>query len=267
MQTAQVSSDQTRRGSGKRSQHEPEVEAWERRSEWPLAVSAVLFLAAYSWPILDVGIPSVWSTICHRVDDAVWVMFVLDYVIRLRLARQRGRYVVRHLPDLAVVALPILRPLRLLRLVMLLRLLNRSATDSLRGRVALYVAGAAILLVYTASLAELDAERHAPHANISGFGDALWWAATTVTTVGYGDRFPTTTEGRFVAAGLMLGGIALIGIITATLASWLIDRVQEVEDDAQAATRRDLAELRTEVEQLTAAIHKLTATQESPDLS
>lgn len=178
------------------------VDEWERRTEWPLAAGAVLFLLAYSWPILDVHVSPGWRTACQVSGYAIWAIFAIDYATRIGLAKRRRRYVVRHVPDLLVVALPILRPLRLLRLVMLLRMLNRGATDSLRGRVAIYVAGAAVLLIYTASLAELDAERHAPHSNITGFGDAVWWAMTTVTTVGYGDRYPVTAQGRLVAAGL-----------------------------------------------------------------
>src|SRR5450759_4660981 len=79
------------------------------------------------------------------------------------------------------------------------------------------------LILFVASLAVLDAERGAKSATITTFGDALWWAMTTVTTVGYGDRYPITTQGRFIAGGLMLGGIALLGIVTASLASWLLD--------------------------------------------
>ena len=139
-----------------------------------------------------------------------------------------------------MVSLPVLRPLRLLRLFMLLRVLNRRAADSLRGRVVLYVGVSALLLTGCAALAVLDAERGHHGANINSFGDALWWSITTVCTVGYGDRFPVTTEGRAVGAGLMLGGIALFGVVTATLASWLIDRVREVAEDEQAATRADL---------------------------
>jgi voltage-gated potassium channel len=211
-------------------------------------------LAAYAWPILDQRLSSSWRSTCRIVDYAAWAIFVADYAARMVLATNRIHYWSRHLHDLAIIALPLLRPLRLLRLVMLLRVLNRSATDSLRGRVAIYVGGASVLLVFCASLAELDAERRAHNANITSFGDALWWAITTVTTVGYGDKYPVTVEGRFVAAGLMIGGIALIGVITAALASWLIDRVRQVETDAQAPTRRDLHLLNAKVDQLTALI-------------
>jgi voltage-gated potassium channel len=145
------------------------------------------------------------------------------------------------------VAAVVLRPLRLLRLVVLLRILNRRATDSLRGKVAIYVAGATVIVLFCAALAVLDAERRSAHANITTFGDALWWATTTVTTVGYGDRYPVTAEGRFVAVGLMLAGIALIGVVTASFATWLIDRVRDVERDVEASVAADVAALRTEI--------------------
>ncbi|MBN9620591.1 MAG: two pore domain potassium channel family protein [Actinobacteria bacterium] len=226
------------------------LERWERRSEWPLAALAVVFLIAYATPILDTHLSPGARTVCHWTDYAVWIVFAVDYLTRLYLTERRWAYWVRHLHDLAMIALPVLRPLRLLRLLMLLRLLNRRAAASLHGRVAVYVGGSAIILIGCASLAVLDAERGHHGANITTFGDALWWSVTTVTTVGYGDRYPVTTEGRFVAVGLMLGGVALIGVVTATVASWLVDRVRAVTEDEQAATRADIERLTAEIEGL-----------------
>jgi voltage-gated potassium channel len=109
--------------------------------------------------------------------------------------------------------------------------------------------------VLTLFVAEVDAERGEPGSNISDdFGDALWWAATTMTTVGYGDHFPVSTTGRVVAVGLMIGGIALLGVVTATFASWLLDRVRELEEETQAAIRHDVADLRREITELRRAI-------------
>ncbi len=229
-------------------------ERWENAAEWPLTVTAVLFLVAYGWPIRDPDLAAPWPAVCRVVTWAAWAAFLLDYLARLALSDQRWRFVWQHPVDLAVVALPLLRPLRLLRLVALLGMLNRRASGSLRGRVVVYAVGAASLVLLVAALAVLDAERGRPGANIGNFGDALWWALTTVTTVGYGDHFPVTATGRFVAGGLMVAGIALLGVVTATFASWLIERVAQVEEASQAATRRDVETLAREVAALRAQL-------------
>lgn len=235
---------------GRGAADESRREHWESRADWPLTAAALLFLAAYAWPILEPSLPSGWRTICQWVAWGAWALFAVDYVARLLLSRDRATFVRSNVLDLAVVVLPLLRPLRLLRLVTLLSVLDRYAGGSLRGRVAIYVAGATSLILFVAALAALDAERGSPDANITTFPDALWWAMTTVTTVGYGDRFPVTATGRFVAGGLMLAGIALLGIVTASLASWLIDKVREVEEESQAATRRDVEALTAEIRAL-----------------
>jgi voltage-gated potassium channel len=121
----------------------------------------------------------------------------------------------------------------MLRLIPLLSVLNRRAQTGLRGRVAIYVAGGASLLAFVAALAVLDVERSSPDANISDFGDAIWWAVTTTTTVGYSDHYPVASVGRVVAFGLMLGGIALLGTVTATLASWLVETVAAEKEQAE----------------------------------
>ncbi|SFE32327.1 potassium channel family protein [Blastococcus tunisiensis] len=229
-------------------------ERWERAAEWPLTLAALVFLAAYAWPILDQDLAAPWPRVCQAATWVAWSAFAVDYAARLALSRRRWAFVRSHLFDLAVVVLPLLRPLRLLRLVTLLTVLNRHAGQSLRGRVIVYVCGATSLIIFVAALALLDAEGDHPDANVDGFGDSLWWAFATVTTVGYGDRYPVTTEGRVIAAGLMLAGIALLGVVTATFASWLVERVQEVGEESQTATRRDVRALMQEVTALRAEL-------------
>lgn len=242
---------------------ESNLARWERRAEWPLTAAALLFLIAYAWPILDLGLAANLRRTLGVFAWAAWGLFAVDYLVRLSLSAERGRFFTRNIFDLLVVALPLLRPLRLLRLVTLLHVVNRHAGASLRGRVVVYVAGAASLILFVASLAILDAERGRDGANIASFSDALWWALTTVTTVGYGDRFPVTGTGRVVAAGLMLSGIALIGVVTATFASWLIEKVQEVEDAAQTATRKDIEALTEQIAELRRALESANAAHEN----
>lgn len=120
-------------------------------------------------------------------------------------------------------------------------MLNRHAATNLRGRVLTYLVGASSLLGFCAALAVLDAERASPDANITSIGDAAWWALTTMTTVGYGDCYPSTTMGRWVAAGLMIGGVAIIGTVTGTIASWLVECISD-EQTAAAASAHARAE-------------------------
>ena len=149
---------------------------------------------------------------------------------------------------------PLLRPLRLLRLVTLVRVVNRRAASSLRGQVVAYTAGGSALLAFVAALAVLDAERGAADAGLVSFGDAVWWAVVTMTTVGYGDYHPVTAMGRVVAAGLMVGGIALLGAVTATLASWMLDRVAEVGEEERDDRADEIAALREQVARLADAV-------------
>jgi voltage-gated potassium channel len=222
---------------------------WHDISFWPLTVASFVFIVVYSWQVIaDLqGVPY-W--IARVITAVTWVMFVVDYIVRLVLANPRGKWFRRHLFDLAVVALPALRPLRLLRALTLVSVLQRTVGTALRSRIVIYGAGAAAVLIWISALAVLDAERHAPHANIVNFGDSVWWAFVTLTTVGYGDFYPVTLGGRTVAVLLMCGGVAVVGVVTATLASWILERVAAGHDDDEAATRGQMRELTQQVAEL-----------------
>ena len=206
------------------------VERWERRSEIPLLLLAVAFLIAYAWPVLDPRLDPDVLTMLSVASWTVWVAFAVDFAARVWLADDRRRYAVAHWYDVALIALPMLRPLRLLRLLALARVLNRSAAGSLVGRVSAYVAGVAVIAILLGSIAILDAEQNAPGANITSIDDAVWWACTTVTTVGYGDLYPVTTQGRVIAVALMVVGIGIVGAITASVAAWMVGQVQSGKD-------------------------------------
>jgi voltage-gated potassium channel len=195
----------------------------------------------------------------------VWGLFAADLLIRILLAERRGAFLRRNWVDVPPLAVPMLRPLRALKVVLALNVLARRERPFGRGRVVGYVAAAVAVVGLVASQAVLDAERATPEVNIRTFPDALWWAATTLTTVGYGDRFPTTAEGRLAAAAaLMLTGIALLGVITAALASWFVERLAEVQA-AEERTESELADLVDEVRSLRAelAAHRRSLDQAS----
>ncbi len=207
------------------------LQTWKQRGEWPLTVAALLFLISYSWEVLQPDLAAPVLRVLRVVDYLTWGVFLVDYVGQVVLATDRRRWVLRHLPDLLVVVLPLLRPLRLLRLLVLLRFIDRGVIRSLQGRVVTYVVFSTLLVLYAGTLAELQAERGAPGSTIATFGTALWWAVTTITTVGYGDVYPVTTQGRLVAGVLMVAGVAFLGAVTATLSSWLVSRVKPAEPD------------------------------------
>ena len=228
-------------------------QVWRKYTDWPLMVAAMIFLVAYSIQVIG-NLSGYQAASIELIIWITWAAFVIDYVANLMMAPTRGRWFIRHLHDLIILVLPVLRPLRLLRLVTLLRVMNRIAGNELRGRILTYVLGSAVLLTYVSALAVLDAEENAPHSNIHTIGDALWWAVVTVTTVGYGDFYPITVVGRLVAVGLMIGGIAVLGVVTASVASWLVQQVgvraaAEVEA-ADAPLLAEVARLSERIDQL-----------------
>jgi voltage-gated potassium channel len=228
---------------------ETKLQRWERHAEWPLAAAAVLFLVLFSRQVLAQP-QGREAHIVWAVDWAIWGLFVVDYVVRLCLADNRWHWFLRHLLDFAIVTLPLLRPLRLLRLLVLIEMLQKAIGDAFRGRIVVYTVSGVVLLIYTSSLAVFDKERYLHGATINSFGKALWWSITTVTTVGYGDVYPVTNTGRIIAVLLMIGGISLVGVVTAALASWIIDRVTEEDTLLQAATVAHIEDLRNEIRAL-----------------
>jgi voltage-gated potassium channel len=228
---------------------EAKLQRWERHSEWPLAAAAVVFLVLFSRQVLAEP-HGREAHIVWAVDWAIWGLFFLDYFVRLYLATDRWHWFWRHLLDFAIITLPLFRPLRLLRMLVLIEVLQKAVGDAFRGRIVVYTASGVLLLIYTSALAVFDKERYLPGTKIDSFGKAIWWSITTVTTVGYGDVYPITNAGRVIAVLLMIGGISLVGVVTAALASWIIQRVAEEDAMHQAATVAHIDELRSEIRDL-----------------
>jgi voltage-gated potassium channel len=237
---------------------EDRLARWERRTGAPLTVLGALFLAAYAVRVLRPGLSPAGHTVVSTVEYVTWAALAVDLVVRLRLAADRRRFLRTHVFDLVVLALPMIRPLRVLRVLSLLLMVHRRVTRAGRLRLSVYVGGTTALIIFVASLAVLDAERRAPGSNIHSYLDALWWTMTTVSTVGYGDHFPVTVEGRLLAMGLMVVGIGLLGFVTGSLASWFIDQFSELQE-SEEETREGVADLVAEVRALRAEIAALRA--------
>ncbi|MFE5914535.1 ion channel [Streptomyces wedmorensis] len=236
---------------------------WEERTQVPLLVLAVAFGIAYAVPIVAPGADPWVHRLCTHVEWGVWAAFALDYLVRLALAPARWPFVRSHPVDLLAVLLPMVQPLRLLRVVSTLLLVGRRARMAPQITLTTYVAGAVVGLMMFGSLAVLHVERDAPNGNIKTLGDAVWWSFTTMTTVGYGDHAPTTGLGRVLAVGLMLSGIALLGVVTANIAAWFISRFDR--DDAVERRQTELLEALTlEVRQLRAEVARLSDPVRAP---
>ncbi|MFE6040383.1 potassium channel family protein [Streptomyces sp. NPDC056452] len=195
---------------------------WEQRTEVPLFVAALLFLVGYAVRVLAPHDSEPWRDIALALVYATWFLFVVDYGVRLRLSGLGRRFVRTHLLDTVVLVLPLLRPLRVVQIYTAVQKRRDEPRLSLYARVIAYAGLTTVLLGFSASLAVYHLEHSAPDASIRTFGDAVWWACATLTTVGYGDAVPVTFGGRVIAAGLMACGLALLGAVTGSFSSWLL---------------------------------------------
>jgi voltage-gated potassium channel len=229
-------------------------ERFSRAVDGPLTVLALVMIPLIVLPLVMDLSPATESAFL-AVDYLIWAIFAAEYAIKLYLAPDRRRFVARHIPDLIIVLVPMLRPLRVLRSVRLLRLLRlallgglaakglRETRSILRHRGLNWVLLIVLVLNLVAAAAVLEFERGNPEANIDSYPDALWWAVTTITTVGYGDRFPMSPAGRGVAVALMVAGIAMFGVITATIAAYFVE--QKAEQDLAERLDRIMERLDT----------------------
>jgi voltage-gated potassium channel len=192
-----------------------------------LTFLALAFLVAFSYPAFVNPVPSSTQTLLNIVQWVSWVAFATDLIYGLIKAKSKKQYLKKHPLEIAAVLLPFLRPLRLMRVISFGGLAIQKVAIGRQFAITIKVFLASIFIAYISAVQMTITERAVEGSNIKNFGDGVWWAITTVTTVGYGDRFPTTTEGRFLAVGLMIMGISLMGVITASVAAWFVKMGQE----------------------------------------
>ncbi|MER6844160.1 potassium channel family protein [Streptomyces platensis] len=203
------------------------LQEWERRAQPYLFIASLLFLASYTVRVLTPGLSPGWDAFWEALTFVSWAVFVAEYLARLAYSRDRWHFVRTRWLDLVVTVLPLLRPLRMIDLHERMQLRRAVPGLVLEARVMTYSGLAALLLGYAASLAVYHDERSAPDANIRTFGDAAWWAASTLTTTGYGDATPVTPRGRVIAVGLMFAGVALVGAVVGSFSSYLLRRFRQ----------------------------------------
>lgn len=195
----------------------------------PTLILSLIYTLAFIYPVFHYPTPSAIKTFCSWTNHIVWALFAVDYLIMLKLATNKKKFVKAHIFELLLVALPFVRLLRPLRAVMFISQAGFRSRRQLLKNLWWVVALASILMIIIMGAAILDIERTVPGSNIKTPADAIWWAFITITTVGYGDKFPVSTEGRFVASFLIIFGVVMLATITGALAAWILE--QKIEDD------------------------------------
>jgi voltage-gated potassium channel len=207
----------------KPSARERAVQKWEHRSTIPLAALAVVYLGLYAFEVLgDEAQVKLFDLVLF--SNIIWGLFIVDFVARFFPHVDKKLFLKKNVIEIVGLILPFFRAFRMFRVVIAIGFLTRAA-KSLQGRINIYIGLILPILIFTCSLGVYEAEHMAPGGNIKQFGDAVWWAFVTITTIGYGDYYPVTVEGRVIAVLLMLSGLALVSVITVSFASWFLDRM------------------------------------------
>ena len=252
------------------------LERFERQTAWPMLLLALAIVPLLVIPLV-VDLSPTSEKALYACDWFIWAAFAVEYGIRLYLAPAKREFIRSNIIDLVVVIVPFLRPLRVVRSARLLRLLRaaRAGVFLLRGIKAvqnvltrhklhytLLVAGA---ITVGAGVIVAEIEHGATDAKIMTVPEGLWWAITTVTTVGYGDEYPVTPAGRGFAVVLMLVGVGLFGLLAASLASFLIERGHRDEVDPEDIGLEDIAaRLKRIEEQLERLSNERSASDSQP---
>ncbi len=193
--------------------------------------------------------------ILDYTDNAICALFFVDFLISVYQAPNRGQYLLRwgwldllsSVPTIAALRLG--RGARIVRIVRVLRVIRSAKILSefilVRRAHATFLAAAltSFLLVVVSSVAILHVET-VPESNIKTAEDAVWWSVVTITTVGYGDRFPITSEGRFIGGVLMFAGVGLFATFSGCVAAWFLQPAESKQDISLKEVREDIAQLR-----------------------
>jgi voltage-gated potassium channel len=223
-----------------------------------LCVYALAVLAAQS----AIAFEPETQGVLDYADYAVCALFFTDFAVNLVRAPNRWRYfltwgwldLISSIPTIDVTrwgrAGRIVRVFRVVRGLRATKLLARVLIERRAENVFLAASLVALLLLVFSSVAVLQFEDE-PESNIKTAEDAIWWAFATITTVGYGDRYPVTSEGRFIAAILMSAGVGLFGTFSGFLAAWFIG---PQPDSSPPDVNAEIGALRAEIAALRASM-------------
>jgi voltage-gated potassium channel len=228
--------------AGEKPDRRRRIEHFEHTLRFPMAALGV------AWAVI--GIVVVTTNRSGLAPEAlvstlfaIWFVIVVECVFRYLVVPDRRQYFSSRRVEPAMIVLPLFQVWRLAG-VERMTVLQREGLERflaiLRHRSLFRVLLAALVLLFLGAWLVMLFESNAPGSNIHSYKDALWWAVVTVTTVGYGDRYPVTDGGRLVATVLMFVGIGLIGVLTATVASFFMQEHTDAGKEQLKAAHEDL---------------------------
>ena len=188
------------------------------------------------------------SLIIQLLDITACILFFIDFCIRFARAENKLAFMkwgwldlIACVPNVDVLRIGrMVRVLRIIRLLRGVRMGHRIVSIVLQNKPKTAFAGVLLttLLLVTFSAISILIAEDMDDANIKTAEDAIWWSLTTITTVGYGDKFPTSTEGRLIAMVLMMSGVGLFGMLSGLLASFFLGKQEESSTELQEALLR-----------------------------
>jgi voltage-gated potassium channel len=240
---------------------------------YELFIAAVSVLSVFNMVLAYIpGVDQDAINVVYIINAVLTLLFIYDFGLRLGTAPSRSFYFIRDYgwADLLAV-IPALRIFRLFRIYKAYRIIHKYGTHYIvtylsrnRAQSALYILVLmVILIIESGGFLVLQAERASLSANIITAGDAIWWAYVTITTVGYGDRFPVTMAGRLVGILVMTTGVAVFATFAGLISSKLLappakeDESPEhppVGEDQAATYRAELKQLINEREKIESEI-------------
>jgi voltage-gated potassium channel len=227
---------------------------YEQQTSSAMLVLSLLYIVLYAIEVIPNGLNQVALHFILVFSNFIWASFIIDMIIRTYLAPNRIQYLLKHPIDVLALVLPAFRALRALRVITAGQWLLTRGSHLAVERTATAIVFGAGLLALVGSLAMLDAERNDPAASIKTFGDAVWWAFVTMSTVGYGDLYPVTTTGKVVAVMMMVVGVALLGLVSGTIVSALLDKIRGGEEKEVTILLNRIDGLEMKIDQLTAVL-------------
>jgi voltage-gated potassium channel len=227
------------------------IDDYTRRVGPLLSFLALVYLVTFSIQAIWYYPDETWFQALYIFGLVLWALFAIDLVFRFIMTPTKKHFFRKNWLDTITVVIPQFRALRALRAFTTDGFISKK-TGLISGGAMTSSGLAAVLIVWVGSLMVLNAERGAPNAEIVNVGDAIWWAFETITTVGYGDFVPVTWNGRFFAVLVMLIGISVLGVVTASMSAALVKRAHKSTDRVDEVLK-ELDELKAMVARLEAA--------------